>query len=200
MTANHETNRPIASRTRWRFLLSVVLIAPLALLSLWEAAHFARFGDFFKYGYHVDLVLDHSDIGVPDLHTFYCLRVTNYTLKPLQFEGIQLPGEIADGETLYHTRIEKWNGQNNAWLSIYDSADAQDPSLKVANTMKSIATGGSIYPTSCRAVLGYEGVHIGDRLRLVSFTSYPNAQDSRGQLVFYSPAFVVRPESRRAGR
>jgi hypothetical protein len=197
MTANSETDRPNTSRPRWRFLLGTVVIAPLALVILWECAHYVRFGDFFKYGYHADLVLDHSDIGVPDLHTFYCLRVTNYTLHPLQFEGIQLPRGITDGEILYHTRVEKWNEQTDAWLPVYDSAEAKDPSPKAPNTIKSIAPGGSIYPTSCRTVLGYEGVHVGDRLRLVSFTSYSKPQGARGQLAFYSSAFIVRAESQK---
>jgi hypothetical protein len=75
-------------------LLAALVIAPFVLIILWECGHYARFGHFFRYGYHVDLVLDHSDIAVPGVNTFYCLRVTNYTLRSLQFEGIQLPREL----------------------------------------------------------------------------------------------------------
>jgi hypothetical protein len=191
MTSTCKIDRPNPSRSRWRFLLAVLVIAPFALIILWECGHYARFGNFFRYGYHVDLVLDHSDIGVPDLHNFYCLRVTNYTLHSLQFEGIQLPRGITDGEILYRTKVEKWSEQPHTWFPVYDSAEARDPSLRDPNTIKSVAPGRSIYPTSCRAVLGYEGVHAGDRLRLISFTSYSKPQGAPGQLAFYSPAFTI---------
>ena len=170
-----------------------LLLLPLS--SFGSAATTQGLVIFFTYGYHVDLVLDRSDIGVPDLRTFYCLRVTNYTLSSLQFEGIQLPGGITDGEILYHTRVEKWNEQNHTWLPVYDSVEVSDPSLKDPNTTKRVAPGRSIYPTSCRTALGYEGVHPGDRVRLVSFTSYSKPQGDPGQLVFYSPAFVINENS-----
>jgi hypothetical protein len=195
MSSASKTDRPNPSRPRWRFLLAVLVIAPFVLILLWECGHYARFGHFFRYGYHVDLVLDHSDIAVPGVYTFYCLRVTNYTLRSLQFEGIQLPWGITDGEILYHTKVEKWNEQTHTWFPVYDSAEVSDPSLKDPNTIKSVAPGRSIDPTSCRAVVGYEGVRTGDRIRLVSFTSYSKLQDDPGQLVFYSPAFVINEKS-----
>ena len=65
---------PRPFRRSWLYRLS-----PFAILVLWEFSHYVEFGDFFSYGFHVDLVLDNSDIGVPRLHAAHCLRITNNT-------------------------------------------------------------------------------------------------------------------------
>lgn len=74
-----------------RSILGLLVLAAFLCVALWECGHRIKFGDFFTYGYHVDLVEDHSDIGAPRLNTAYCLRVTNYTFSPLKFEVIQTP-------------------------------------------------------------------------------------------------------------
>lgn len=81
---------PSALKGRYR-VFQLLVLAPFVLFVLWECGHYARFGDFFSYGYHADLVVDNSDIDVPRLHTSYCLRVSNYTVHRLRFETIRMP-------------------------------------------------------------------------------------------------------------
>jgi len=180
---------------RWRLLLLVIVIVPFLLFVLWECGHYARFGDFFTYGYHTDLVEDHSDIGVPRIHAAYCLRLTNYTVHPLQFEAIQLPGGYVGGGILYHHRLEKWNEQTHSWSIVIDSAEAGTPPLRHANTIKSVLPGRSIYLTGCYEIATIESIHRGDTVRLVAFTSYSKPAGAPGQLVFYSVAFVINETS-----
>jgi hypothetical protein len=52
---NTDTTSPTWSKRR--FILAGLLLTPLLLIVFWECGHYARFGDFFSYGYHVDLVL-----------------------------------------------------------------------------------------------------------------------------------------------
>jgi hypothetical protein len=91
MSSTPKTDAPETTRTPWRIRLALLVLTPLALIIFWECGHFARFGDFFAYGYNADLVLDHSNIGVPRVLSAYCLRLANYTLSPLKFGLIQTP-------------------------------------------------------------------------------------------------------------
>jgi|SRR5215472_5721469 len=190
----HDTGTPSPTRSKRRFILAALLLAPLLFIVFWECGHYARFGDFFTYGYHVDLVLDHSDIGAPEIRAFHCLRVTNYTFHTLKFEAIQLPPGITDSEILYHDGAEKWDEQSHSWSKVYDSAD--DPSWNQPNITKRVTFGRSIYPTACTAIQGLKGIKEKDTVRLVAFTSYSKSPSAPCQLAFYSPAFTVQESSR----
>src|SRR5215467_5990524 len=136
------TGRPgIASlaQGKGRYVLALLVIAPLLVLVFWECGHRIRFGDFFTYGYHSDLIEDHSDLGVPRRHAAYCLRVTNYSFSVLKFEAIQTPEwGIWDGQVVFHDRIEKWDGQGHSWQTVGDSVTAAEPSFSRPNTTKNV--------------------------------------------------------------
>lgn len=186
---------PDAPRHRGRLFL-LFLLSLFLILILWEFGHRVRFGDFFSYGYHVDLILDKSDIGVPRLHPAHCLRVTNYTVSALKFEAIQTPQwGITDGAVLFHDRIEKWDGQIHSWQTVRDSVADAEASLRVPNATKNVWPGRSIYATGCYEMATVEGIHSGNVVRLVAFTSYSKPPGAVGQLAFHSPAFTVQDES-----
>src|SRR6266851_77316 len=150
------------TRPRWRSILFALLLAPFLCVVLWECGHRIRFGDFFSYGYHTDLVEDHSDIGVPRLHTAYCLRVTNYTFFSLRFEGHQWPlGGTMDGGISFHDRLEKWDQQSHSWSAIFDHGDGGTPSAVHANTVIVVHPGRSIHPSGCYEVTTVEGINKG---------------------------------------
>jgi hypothetical protein len=181
---------------RRRRLSLLLFLSPFLILIFWEFGHRARFGDFFSYGYHVDLVLDKSDVGVPRQHPAHCLRVANYTFSVLKFEVIQTPQwGITDGAVLFHDRIDKWSEQTHSWQVVGDSVTDADPSLRAPNATKNVWPGRSIYPTGCYEMATVEGVHKGDVVRLVAFTSYSKPPSAPSQRVFYSPAFTVQDES-----
>jgi hypothetical protein len=194
----HPPGTPLSSsaqRSR-RPILAALLLAPFLCITLWELGHRIKFGDFFGYGYHADLVEDHSNIGVPRLHTSHCLRVTNYTLSSLKFEGHQWPmGGTTDGGITYHDRIERWNQESHSWSTISDFGDGTDPSAGHANIVRNVRPGQSIHPTGCYELATVEGIHKGDVVRLVAFTSYSTSSRVPGQLAFYSPPFTVNEES-----
>jgi len=170
-----------------RIILSILLL-PIMFLIAWECVHFLRFGDFFTYGYHVDLVEDHSDIGVPRSETAYRLRITNYTFTPLKFEGHRWPEGTMDGAITYHDRLEKWDQQSSSWRTIFDHGH----SAKDVNTEKALWFGQSIYPSGSYEVATVEGIHPGDTIRIVAFTSFSNSKAGGNQHVFYSQPFKVR--------
>jgi hypothetical protein len=181
-------------RKRWRLLLAVLAIGPFMFMFVWECGHYIRFGHLFSYGYHTDLIEDHSDIGVSRLHTAYCLRVTNYTLLPLKFEGIQTPWGITDSQVIYHDRLERWSPQTHSWSTVFDHAEGH------ANVVTSVWPGRSIYPTGCYEVARVKGLQRGDTVRLVAFTLYSKSEGARGQYAFYSQAFTVPGESAKNSR
>ena len=188
-----------SSRTARRpSILGLLLLAPFFCIVVWECGHRVRFGDFFTYGYHTDLVEDHSDIGVPRLRTAYCLRVTNYTFSPLKFEAIQTPDfGVFDGQVVFHDGIEKWDKETRSWQTVGDSLKADEPRLGKPNTTKNVWPGRSIYPTGCYEIAGIEGIHKGDTVRIVAFTSFSEGKGTPGQIALYSPTFTVKEQSSR---
>lgn len=196
MAASLQTDTQKPFHRRRRFPLALVALVPLMFIILSECGHLARFGDFFGYGYHVDLVLDHSDIGVPRKFSAHCLRVANYTLHPLKFEAIQTPTwGITDGQLIFHDRIEKWSERTHSWLTVNDSLTTAEPSLRTPNTTKNVWPGESVYPTGCYEMATVEGINKGNAVRLVAFTSYSNSEGGHDQLAFYSQPFIVKEES-----
>jgi hypothetical protein len=173
-----------------RLIALSVLLLPFMFLIAWECMHFIRFRDFFTYGHHADLAEDHSDIGVPRFETAYCLRITNYTLTPLKFEGHRWPEGTTDGAITYHDRLEKLDQQSRSWCIIFDHGH----SAENVNTEKALSFGQSIYPSGSYEVATLEGVHAGDTVRLVVFTSYSKNEGGPGQLAFYSRPFAVQKE------
>jgi hypothetical protein len=182
---------PSSAPSRRRSILAALLLAPFLGTAIWECGHRIKFGDFFSYGYHTDLVENHSDIGVPRLYTSYCLRVTNFTLFSIKFEGHQWPSGTTDSEISYHDRLEKWNQQSHSWSTVFEFGEGSDPSAGHANTVTTVSPGRSIYPSGCYEVATVEGIHTGDTLRLAAFTSYSKPEGGPGQRAFYSLAFVV---------
>jgi hypothetical protein len=163
---------------------------------LWECGHYARFGDFFGYGYHTDLFEDHSDLGAPRLYRTHCLRVANYSFSVLKFEAIQTPKwGITDGAVLFHYGLEKWNDQTHSWMMADDSQIDDPPGFKTENAIESVWPGRSIRPNGCYEATLVKGVQKGDVVRIVAFTLYSKPPDAPGQRAFYSPAFTVRQES-----
>jgi len=182
------------TRSRWRLILTLVLAVPLVLFVLAECIHRIRFGDFFGYGHHVDLVQENGDLGIPGIRTLYCLRIANYTLSPITFEAIQMPRGIFDGDVIYHERIERYDDKTASWLTIKDSVSLMSgPTWAEPNKVVLVSPGRSIYG-SCNAVGALEAFRKGDTARLVAFTSYSKPEGAAGQLTFYSPAFTVRDE------
>jgi hypothetical protein len=177
-----------SSQQLMRQFVVVLVLAPVLFLAIWECCHYVRYGDFFTYGYHTDLVEDHSDIGVPRLHAAYCLRVTNYTFFSLKFEGHQWPSGTTDSEITLHDRLEKWDQQSRSWSTVFDHGEDSGPSGVHANIAKTVRPGQSIYPSGCYEVATVEGVHAGDVIRIVAFTSYSSSTARAvGQHAFYSP-------------
>jgi hypothetical protein len=180
---------PTWSRRR---LILVMLVSPFLSISVWECMHRLGFGDFFSYGYHVDLVEDRSDVGVPRQQKAYCLRVGNYSLFPLKFEAIQTPNwGIFDREAIFHDQIEKWDDRSQRWVPVGDSS--ADPARSVKpNSTKTVWPGQAIYPSGCYELASVDGINDGDIVRLAAFTLYLQPPGALGQRGFYSPPLTIR--------
>ncbi|HWY05664.1 MAG TPA: hypothetical protein VNY24_02320 [Candidatus Acidoferrales bacterium] len=95
-----------------------------------------------------------------------------------------------DGAITYHDRLEKWDQQSRSWRTIFDHGRSAED----VNTEKALWFGQSIYPSGSYEVATVEGIHPGDTIRIVAFTSFSNSKAGGNQHVFYSQPFKVQDQ------
>ena len=174
---------------------SVILLAVGAT----ELYHRCRFGDFFGYGLHTDVILGNSDIGNNDM---YYARLWNVSFKPFQIEGCVSPSGDDGGvprSVVYRWDVQKREPSSQHWVS-----------LRGADTWVMSPFGGSWYggswlqdrclpattqirPLQSRKVAWVyrDWVTNGDAIRIAIHTSVRVAPEN--QRIIYTDLFVVAP-------
>ena len=82
-----------------------LIIVSATASELW---HHHRYGDFFGYGPHIDIISANLDLG-SGVQEMFAAKLTNYGLLPISFDRVPDSGYIhwaCDG-FIYHARIER---------------------------------------------------------------------------------------------
>jgi hypothetical protein len=177
-----------------RLIVTIFALIGLLLIAQREWRYFKRFGHFASYGLHTDFWQFKRDIGVPGIRTSYCMAVSNFTVLPIGFEVVRLPGGIVGNEELSRARVEKWNDRINAWQLLVDSAAPGSSILNYPKFSVKVWPGQSFYPAGCSALTALDGLRKGDSIRVVALTSLTKADGDPEQRLFYSPTLVLREE------
>jgi hypothetical protein len=177
-----------------RWLLPISLLAGLLFILFVEKRHNARFSHFASYGYHIDTMRWHGDLGIPGVSSSYCFAFSNFTFSPIVFETVQLPGGILGTGILSHHRIDRWDEPTSEWLPVEDPASTTDLAFSHPNASFTTWPGQTDYPIGCIVLPAIKGVHKGDIMRVAVFTSFAKPEGSRGQKVFYSPVIEIAEE------
>lgn len=174
------------------FLGAAILCFGLLLVA--QVWHRLVFGDFIRYGWHVDVWEQKQVSANPAGHRVYMIRVANYTLHSLTFEAIVFPpGFEADMffpySRAYHEQLQRWDAGTRTWTGLdLDRGSALSP-LDRPNTRVHVRPLGRIYGR--RWVVGaLDGFKKGDIARIVLFSSF-KPEGAPSQHAFYSAPFVV---------
>jgi len=147
-----------------------------------------------SYGVHVDIMRMTADVGIPGVTTSYAVKLSNRTVLPITFEGVQMPGGYPTSGVWYHYRVERWDAKAKTWCTVAEI----NPTTMSNNPVvtKRLWPGGTLYPVTWEATAAREAFQKGDQARFVIFSSL-KAADASGQKIIYSPAFQIEEEPSR---
>jgi hypothetical protein len=171
------------------FLLIALTIGGL------EVRHYIRFHDLCGYGWHADLLKRSVDIGIPGIKTEYALWLTNDSIRPQTFEGIQLPGGYVGSGVIYRDRIERWDAKQRSWVTIREAVRSDMAGYPLVT--QRVWPGQSVLASGWDAIAAMDGISKGDSIRIVVLSSFDNGAAGKGLRTFYSSDFSIDEEPTR---
>jgi hypothetical protein len=96
--------------------LAVLTAVGLLTCGVAETWHHRRFGDFFGYGPHADVILGNSDIGTDDM---YYANLSNFSLASFELEGCLFASDVfgVPDSVLYRWDVQKWDNISGKWVA-----------------------------------------------------------------------------------
>ena len=152
-------------------IAAALLVLPLSLL---ELGHLVRFGHFFPFGLHADLVVRKADYGIDGITKAYEAKLTNYGPTPVSVTVCDFIDDAMSHGALVGSTVEKWDPSSRRWGSIFKSeksAFCHPYPLGMVEThvvTKHLWPGQSI-STGEEATAARDVFAIGDRARFVVF-------------------------------
>lgn len=147
-----------------------------------------------SYGVHVDIMRATADVGIPGVTSSYAVKLRNYTVFPITFEGVQMPGGYPASGVWYHYQVERWDAKAQTWNTVAEINPATMGNNRVV--IKRVWPGGTLYPVTWEATAARDAFRKGDQARFVIFSSLKPA-DAAGQKIMYSPGFQIEEEPTR---
>ena len=173
--------------------LAVLICIATVVLGTAEIYHHIRFGDFFGYGLHTDVILGDSDIESNDT---YFARLWNFSATPLEMEGCVEASDVGGvpDSVLYRWDVQKRDSANQRWVSLHG-----------ADTWVSTEFGGYWKEEGCRPVMTAlqplrsrkvawvykDWVTTREPIRIAFHTSVTKSPEA--QTIIYTILFVVNP-------
>jgi len=148
-------------------------VLPIGLL---ELGHLVRFGHFFPFGLHADLVVRKADYGIDGITKAYEAKLTNYGLTSVSITVCDFIDDTMSHGAFVGSTVEKWDHSGGTWRSIFrteKSAFCQPYPLGLVEThvvTKHLWPGQSI-STGEEATAARDVFAIGDRARFVVFAT-----------------------------
>jgi hypothetical protein len=99
-----------------QIILILAMIGLLAIVAA-EVSHHRKFGHFFGYGVHADVILGNSDVGTAD--TYYAI-VWNFSFLSIKIEGCIFPSDVmgVPDSVIYRWDVQKRDTSNQRWVSL----------------------------------------------------------------------------------
>ncbi len=171
-------------------VISAIMLVVALLLSAAELSHKRRFGHFFGYGPHMDVVLGDSDVASQD--TYYA-RLWNLSLSSFRIQGCRLPGGYVGSGILYRWDVQKWEPSGHIWNSLRGADNwVADPFSGYSNDEGCRMETTHVRPLSSRTVgwVYEDWVTTGAPVRFAIHTSLTTPPGN--QQILYTDTFVVR--------
>jgi|HubBroStandDraft_6_1064221.scaffolds.fasta_scaffold05836_3 hypothetical protein len=170
--------------------ISVIAAALLILpFSLAELCHLLRFGHFFPFGMHADVVVRKADYGIEGITKTYEAKLTNYGFVPISITVFNFIDDAFTNGTEVGYTVEKWDPLEKKWGNIFNDADKSSwchpyPLGIVQGRIvtKRLWPGQSVFGSE-EATAASDGFAVGDRARFLIC--------ARNGLIFPTPSFPI---------
>jgi hypothetical protein len=93
-----------------------LLVLPIGLVQL---GHLARFGHFFPFGLHADVVVRRADYGIDGITKVYEAKLTNYGIGSAWITACDFIDDASSRGTLVGSQVEKWDPRTRKWEGIF---------------------------------------------------------------------------------
>jgi hypothetical protein len=101
---------------RIALIIGMISVLPISLL---ELGHLVRFGHFFPFGLHADVVVRKADYGIDGVTKAYEAKLTNYGITPAWITACDFVDDVMSHGTLVRATVEKWDGSARKWENIF---------------------------------------------------------------------------------
>jgi hypothetical protein len=182
------------TRLRRIGLVTVALvILPIGLLQL---GHLARFGHFFPYGLHADVMVRRADYGIDGITKAYEAKLTNYGITPANVIACDFIDDAGGHGTLVGSKVQKFDPSTKNWEDVFKTEKSEfcrpyplgmiETQIITKRLWPGQSISGGEEATAVRDVFS-----IGDKARIVAF--------ARDGLTFHTAAFSIDEHPSRPG-
>jgi hypothetical protein len=176
-------------------LLLSFLSVLLVIIVLLEARHYKRWGHFFTYGVHLDVVrerdiLEESNSKESGRIFDYSVVLSNYTFRPLTLSGTTVESDFMGfPELRFRYEVQRWSNQTKQWETIVELDPATKPETRPGQIRIWPGASTTVIPSELTALR--KGLSRGDSFRFVVFMNSAGGARTSSATAFYSSPVLI---------
>jgi hypothetical protein len=164
-----------------------------------EVHHYLKFGHFFPFGLHADMVMESADLGIPGISKTYEARLANYGLLPAEIESCDAISDAMAHETMVAYEVDRYDPQSKTWQTVANLSGKIFCQPYPLGIIEAHAATKWLWPgqslSTGEEATAARGFHKGDLARFVVFARIDPKREDR----FPTTAVVIDEEMRDDG-